>query len=286
MCQVAARVCGVEGCGGRHYAKGMCDRCYKTALNRAKGMRPKRQWGRPLAETHPELAADLVDQTLAGKVTAGTGKRLRWKCKSGHEWEAIGGNRAKGSGCPFCANIKVMPGFNDMATTHPELAAELVGDATKVIAGTPKKLRWKCKLGHKWQAFGSNRAKGIGCPQCAESGYNPAKPGVFYLIRRPGQFKYGISNHGATRLKKHARNGWSVIETLDGPGAMVLALESAIDAAMKAKGIPTGSQAFREPFDGYTESWNANDLEVTSIQGLANYLGVDLGLLAGNSLAA
>ena len=32
-------------------------------------------------------------------------------------------NRSKGQSCPYCSHRKVLSGFNDLATTHPELVA-------------------------------------------------------------------------------------------------------------------------------------------------------------------
>ena len=68
-------------------------------------------------------------------------------------------------------------GINDLATLHPELAKEADGwDPSQVIAGTGKKLPWKCKEGHTWIATGYNRINGKGCPYCANrkawSGFN------------------------------------------------------------------------------------------------------------------
>ena len=61
----------------------------------------------------------------------------------------------------------VVVGKNDLATTHPLLAKEADGwDPKTVIAGTGKKLNWKCSKDHKWEAAGSNRVKGSGCPVC------------------------------------------------------------------------------------------------------------------------
>ena len=133
-----------------------------------------------LAATHPELAAefhptkngDLTPQT----VTAGTNKKLWWKCPVGddHEWQAVGGNRVTlGRGCPVCAGQKAVPS-NCMATTHPELAAEFHptknGDLSpeNLIAGTNKKLWWNCPVGddHEWEATGHKRVAGQGCPIC------------------------------------------------------------------------------------------------------------------------
>jgi hypothetical protein len=46
-----------------------------------------------------------------------------------------------------------------MAKTHPELAKEYLGDATKIISGTHKKLDWKCSdCEHEWKSSGKNRS--------------------------------------------------------------------------------------------------------------------------------
>jgi hypothetical protein len=66
-----------------------------------------------LAETHPELAAQAHgwDPEV---VSYTSGKYFDWQCKFGHIWYALMSNRAKGSGCPFCANKAVLPGYNDL----------------------------------------------------------------------------------------------------------------------------------------------------------------------------
>jgi hypothetical protein len=233
-----------------------------------------------MATTHPELAKELVG-TDPTTVIAGTNKTLNWSCsKCSFKWLSKGSNRtALGRGCPACSNQVVVAGRNDMATTHPELAKELIGtDPTTVMAGTCTKLQWRCrKCDNEYRATGNNRLSGsCGCPECSETGFKLSKPSFLYLVKRPGQFKYGISNHGATRLEKHYRKGWSLIETIDGPGHSINALESALDIAMRASGIPTGPEAFREQFDGWTEAWNAVDLDVNSIQDLCIKVRVKL----------
>lgn len=81
-----------------------------------------------LASTHPALSAqwdweknfDLTPQM----VMAGNSRKVWWRCEKGHSWQATIASRASGCGCPVCANRKILPGFNDFATTHPALAAE------------------------------------------------------------------------------------------------------------------------------------------------------------------
>ena len=112
----------------------------------------------------------------------GSNKKLWWRCKKGHEWQAPVYNRAKGVGCPYCSGNKILAGFNDLSTINPSLAAEWNFQKngslkpTMVSIGSNKKVWWKCKKGHEWQATIVNRSKGTGCPFCSNqkvmSGYN------------------------------------------------------------------------------------------------------------------
>ena len=52
-------------------------------------------------------------------------KKIIWKCKHGHEWEASVKSRTiNGTGCPYCSHNKVLAGFNDLASQYPDIAAE------------------------------------------------------------------------------------------------------------------------------------------------------------------
>lgn len=74
--------------------------------------------------------------------------------------------------CPYCTGRKVWPGFNDLATTHPKLAAQWDFEKNSVLpsevsAGSNKKVWWKCEHGHSWEAIIASRVRGNGCPYCA-----------------------------------------------------------------------------------------------------------------------
>jgi len=130
-----------------------------------------------LETTHPEIAkqADGWDPRTISK---GSNKKLRWKCTYDHVWIAPTNARVSGNNCPICSNQQVLAGYNDLATTHPELAAEADGwDPTVVSHGHKSKKAWKCDIGHKWEASVSGRTgKGSGCPICSNqqvlAGYN------------------------------------------------------------------------------------------------------------------
>jgi len=132
-----------------------------------------------MANTHPKLAEEY--QGDATKIIAGTHKKLDWKCSTcGHQWNISGSHRVFHPKCGACDNKVIhSDGLNAMATTHPNLATEYQGDATKVVAGTMKILDWKCLVisetpcRHEWKSNGDNRVRGgNGCPPCGEEKRN------------------------------------------------------------------------------------------------------------------
>ena len=81
----------------------------------------------------------------------------------------------RGDGCPYCANRKVLPGFNDLATLDPAVAKEwhptLNGALTPemVTVGSHRKVWWQCTCGHVWKAaiYPRTGKQRCGCPVCA-----------------------------------------------------------------------------------------------------------------------
>lgn len=80
-------------------------------------------------------------------------------------------------GCPYCSGKRVWIGFNDLETTHPEIAKEW--DYTKngnlsptlVSMGSGKKIWWKCKYGHEYQRPINRECTCKGrCPVCWKLG--------------------------------------------------------------------------------------------------------------------
>ena len=122
------------------------------------------------AEWHPSLNGDLTPS----KVTKGSSKKVMWLCPFGHTYPATITHRTlNNSGCPYCNRKAVLPGFNDLSTVCPEIAAEwhpsLNGDLTpsKVTRGSSKKVMWLCPLGHAYPATIKNRVSNhTGCPYC------------------------------------------------------------------------------------------------------------------------
>lgn len=145
-----------------------------------------------LATTNPELAAQWDDDKNTGlsptQVSSGSRKKVWWKCPHGHSWRAAVFSRSEGTGCPICAGRAVEKGFNDLATTHPALAEQWDqsknGDLTPrdVVSGTKRKVWWRCKEGHSWQASVASRANGADCPYCTGKIVIEGKNDLFSLM--------------------------------------------------------------------------------------------------------
>ena len=130
-----------------------------------------------LETLNPTLAAewnyDKNDGLLPKEVSCGSGKKVWWVCKKGHEWMACVCHRSQGDGCPFCSGRKAIRGETDLATVNPELASEWDSEKNAplspqdVSAHSGKTVGWKCRFGHKWDAHIYSRTNGEGCPFCA-----------------------------------------------------------------------------------------------------------------------
>ena len=237
-----------------------------------------------LQTTHPDIAREAdFDPTT---VLVGSNKKLPWKCAAhGHQWQAIVAHRtgARKPGCPFCSNREVLVGYNDLQTTRPDLVREADFDPTTVTFGSGKKLPWKCTAhGHRWEAVVSSRAIGRGCPQCAETGFNPGDPGWLYLLRHPEWLllQMGITNHPDRRLKEHENHGWEVLD-IRGPmdGYLTQDWEASILRWLTSRNIPRAASGTEESphFDtpNTGEAWQQSDLTVTSVREIMDLVEAD-----------
>ena len=57
-------------------------------------------------------------------VTVSSGRKVWWRCKRGHEWNARIYSRNYGVGCPYCSGRKSIKGENDLQTVNPILTEE------------------------------------------------------------------------------------------------------------------------------------------------------------------
>ncbi|WP_425484730.1 zinc-ribbon domain-containing protein [Leifsonia soli] len=139
-----------------------------------------------LATQFPGLAAewDYTPGANSGDpshANSRSNRRVSWICGRGHRWVTAIYNRTRnGSGCPYCAGKRIIPGETDLVTRRPDLAAEWdysrngPRDPHTLGSKSAAKVWWEGPCGHHWQALISNRSKGMGCPYC---GRKRALPG-------------------------------------------------------------------------------------------------------------
>ena len=124
------------------------------------------------AQWHPEKNLPLTPDGI----TASSNRAVWWVCQKGHQWKAPVGRRAQGStGCPVCTGRRVEPGFNDLASQRPQIAAQWAQDLNgtltpeQVTVGSAKRVWWRCDQDHVWAAkiYTRTGAQQNGCPLCA-----------------------------------------------------------------------------------------------------------------------
>lgn len=164
---------------------------YNKKIKGLNGMAKLQSGTNDLETLFPEIAAEWdyegnkglkdgngEDISTPNKVLVNSNHKVSWQCKNGHpSWQSIIYNRTKGGhGCPYCAKVLALEGETDLQTTHPNIAAEWDYEEngsltpTNVLAGSSRKVGWKCINGHKWKAIINSRTKmnGNGCPRCGK----------------------------------------------------------------------------------------------------------------------
>ncbi len=118
-------------------------------------------------EWHPTKNGDLTPKDVMPM----SNKKVWWKCRKNHEWEAQVCNRSSGRNCPYCGNKKVCKD-NCLAAVNLKLAKEWHpaknGKLTPedVTPFSRKRVWWECEKGHAWHAEIYSRHKGRGCHYC------------------------------------------------------------------------------------------------------------------------
>jgi hypothetical protein len=174
-----------------------------------------------LATTHPDLASQLIvsaDFPLTPQeLSAGSAKKVLWRCENNHEWEQSPVVRISGNNCPYCGHQRLLPGWNDLATLNPELASEWDYQKnsklpTEFFRNSQERVWWLCEKGHSWDAIISIRQYS-GCPTCAPSGFDKTSDAVVYFITNPkiSASKIGIANASSQRISRWQRLGWTLI---------------------------------------------------------------------------
>lgn len=148
--------------------------------------------GRKKQLSHDQFV-ERVNSLNRGFIVVGTyvksGIKVKMQCSLGHEWDAFPEHLFNGVGCPYCAGYKVWPGFNDLWTTHPNIAKLLKNkdDGFKYSKASYKQAVFVCPdCGHEAIKHISDvYADGFSCPMCSDGISYPNKFGRLFLKQLP-----------------------------------------------------------------------------------------------------
>ena len=131
-----------------------------------------------LAGLYPNLVQEWDydrNKVDPGTLPPHSNMRVWWICKKKHKWSSVINSRTRvdrANGCPYCANKRVLAGYNDLATTAPDIARYWDDESNSVSPSevtkySHKKVYWICPKGHRYKSTVANQANGKGCPICA-----------------------------------------------------------------------------------------------------------------------
>ncbi len=96
--------------------------------------------------------------------------KLKFKCKEGHQWDAVPGLIKKGAWCKKCSDNSRVKKLRESGLLEAQLYAKgKKGNclSTEYISGKLH-LEWECNKGHKWNAaFTSMKSDDRWCPHCS-----------------------------------------------------------------------------------------------------------------------
>jgi hypothetical protein len=169
-----------------------------------------------LDERYAELAGRGI--TVIGQYLAAA-EKISVRCKCGYQWKARACDLFKGGGCRKCAFERINRlnrlSESDLGERYAELNARGI-TVTGEFTGSLNDLRVRCKCGREWKSKASSLFEGVGCANCAVSGFQPSKAGTLYYVRvlnlsGASVYKIGITN---LTVKKRFRQEFSKVTIL------------------------------------------------------------------------
>ena len=137
----------------------------------------------------------------------GQDKYYKVKCeRCGGEYDVREANIFHKRSCPYCNGKKVLVGFNDIATTNPELQQYMLNkeDAYKYLKYSNKRISWicpTCKTIVKNKPIYFMTEKGFNCPKCSDGISFPNKFMFNLLTQTNLNFEREASLNGNTNMR-------------------------------------------------------------------------------------
>lgn len=119
-------------------------------------------------------------------------------CSKQHRWQTKPASISKGNGCPYCSNKKILIGYNDIATTSPDIFKFLANpeDGYKYARWSNVRTDFRCDLcGHvQNRKIASVAHRGFICECCGNGISYPNKFGRAFFDQLPVR-KYKAEYH-------------------------------------------------------------------------------------------
>jgi hypothetical protein len=143
------------------------------------------------------------------EISYGTADKYLWICpKCNNEYDtSVAARTNTESGCPYCTGVRVLKGYNDLWTTHPEVAT-LLYDSNRgfeVTYGSVKKEIFQCKeCGNIEPKILNNIInQGFSCSKCSD--------GISY----PEKFIYSILEQINITFERQKVFEWAIDKKYD-----------------------------------------------------------------------
>jgi hypothetical protein len=106
--------------------------------------------------------AESREGEFLSEIYVNSSTKHEWRCAQGHTWSAIPNSIARGSWCPQCSGRRKL-GMKEMQEAAAKHGGECLSSA---YVNSRTKLRWRCRLGHEWDAVYNSIFRGTWCPEC------------------------------------------------------------------------------------------------------------------------
>lgn len=127
-----------------------------------------------LKDRFPKIAnrfSEKRNSITVDKVSPFSHDTYWWECNDfDHPYQRSVAEEVTRKNCPYCFNVRLLKGFNDLLTVAPDISKELLPplDPSGLLAYSNLKVFWKCfSCSHIWKTKLLARVNtGNGCPQC------------------------------------------------------------------------------------------------------------------------
>lgn len=188
----------------------------------------------------PEVIARKISNRnieLVSKEVSSSAAKVIWACTKDtthRQWTASVSSVLAGSGCPQCGGNARL----DENLINERLSSRAIKIVDGTFKSTSEKAEWLCLSGKghpNWFSNVGSILSGVGCPNCAEYGFDETKKAYFYLMLigeelSPIGVKCGITNNEPKlrlqQIRRKSNEEIKLINTwLDSSGRFIRNLE-------------------------------------------------------------